>query len=98
MKDLLFPTGILILLSIISSLLLTWIKKGQFEKWGIKVGKLLSYLGNKELGKEQWEKIEDILTLAILSFAKGIKIGADNDDRINDNLINGTKYKKGIKK
>lgn len=79
-KDVLISGGVLIFLSIGTSILAAWIKKGQIQTWGETIGKWISKFGNLEFGKSKWEKIEDVVTLAILSFAKGIKIGADSDD------------------
>lgn len=94
-KDLLISGGLIAVLSILSGLLSTWIKKGQFENWGKITGRYISKLGNTKLGKEKWERIEDVITLAILSFAKGLKIGADSDDgklkRIETHLQKGLK-------
>ena len=94
MSDFLIGTGVTILISALSSFLLAWVKKGQFEDWGKKVGRMLSSLGNTKLGKDRWEKIEDTFTLSILSFAKGVKLGADEDDdgkldRIEDKIKDG---------
>jgi len=69
-------------------LLFALIKKGQFEKWGIKIGETMSAFGRTQLGKKTWEKIEDPVFMSIVSFAQGLKKGADMDDN------NG----KGIKK
>jgi len=95
-KDILIQGGLTAALALAVSLLTAWIKKGQFETWGKTVGRFLSTMGNARLGREKWEKIEDVVTLSILSFAKGVKVGADEDDngelnRIEDKLINGGK-------
>ncbi len=95
-KDILIQGGIVALIVFVVSVLTAWVKKGQFENWGKTVGKWLSKIGNLKMGKEKWEKIEDVITLSILSFAKGLKIGADEDDdgklnRIEDKLNNGDK-------
>lgn len=69
------------------SFMVSLIKKGQFENWGIKVGKLLSRLGDAKLGRNKWEKIEDALLIAFVSFAQGVKKGADLDDNRPDTEI-----------
>lgn len=76
--------------SVIGTFLLSFIKKGQFETWGKVVGRALSKLGNTQMGRAKWEKIEDTITLAILSFAKGVKLGADEDD---DGKLNRIEHK-----
>ena len=96
MTDYLIGVAITIGVSAVGSILMAFIKKGQFENWGKAVGRFLSKIGNAKLGRNKWEKIEDTITLAILSFAKGVKIGADEDDngklnRIEDKLNNGGK-------
>jgi hypothetical protein len=95
-KDILIQGSMVALIGFLTSILIAWVKKGQFESWGIKLGRWLSMLGNTKLGKDKWEKVEDVITLSILSFAKGLKIGADEDDngklnRIEDKLNNGGK-------
>lgn len=86
-KDMLIGTGATIVLGIVISLLTTWIKKGQFHKWGYSVGVLLDKFGMAKFGKLNWEKFEDVITTAVLSFAQGIKDGADWDDNEVSNLI-----------
>jgi hypothetical protein len=58
-----------------------------FEGWGIVVGKFLSKIGCAQIGKSNWEKVEDVLTVSVLSFAQGIKKGADWDDNEVQNLL-----------
>lgn len=95
-KDILIQGGIVALIGFVISVVTAWIKKGQFEDWGKTAGRALSKIGNARMGKVNWEKVEDVITLSILSFAKGVKIGADEDDdgkltRIEDKLTNGEK-------
>lgn len=82
-KETLVQGGIMMLVFFVISVITAWVKKGQFEGWGKIVGRWLSKVGNVKLGKTAWEKIEDVLTLSILSFAKGVKLGADEDDNKN---------------
>ena len=80
MTEYLVGIAITLGISVVSSIGLAYVKKGKFENWGKTVGRFLSKLGNTQMGKDKWEKIEDIITLSILSFAKGVKLGADEDD------------------
>lgn len=94
--DYLVGIAITLGISFVSSFIMAIIKKGQFETWGRIVGRLLSKVGNQQLGRNKWEKLEDVITLAILSFAKGVKLGADEDDdgkldRIEHHLEHGKK-------
>ena len=60
--------------------LFAMVKKGQFENWGISIGKWSSKFGRTRLGKVAWEKMEDLIFMSIVSFAQGLKKGADMDD------------------
>ncbi len=62
------------------TLLFSVIKGGKFESWGVVVGKALSKLGRARIGKAAWEKMEDVIIMSFVSFAKGLKDGADWDD------------------
>lgn len=83
MNEFLIGVGVSAAISIITSILTAFIKKGKFENWGYTVGKSLSKFAGSKMGAKKWEKIEDVITLSILSFAKGIKQGADRDDEGN---------------
>ena len=80
LKDLLTGAGGVAIASVIVMFIASWVKKGQFENWGITIGSALSKLGNAKLGKAVWEKLEDSITVAFVTFAQGIKKGADLDD------------------
>ena len=72
-------TGGSILISV-AGIAVAMLKRGQFEGWGYKVGRALSKFASAKIGKSTWEKIEDVITVSFVSFAKGIKEGADSDD------------------
>lgn len=76
--------GVTFIIGIVTFLFTSIIKKGQFENWGIVVGKGLSKFGNSRLGKTVWEKLEDIILVALITFVHGLKKGADSDDKIFD--------------
>lgn len=67
-------------ITIAGAIIVAFLKKGEFEKWGRNVGKALSKFASARFGKKSWEKIEDVITISFVSFAKGIKEGADEDD------------------
>lgn len=96
-KDFLVSTGLTMLVGFLSSLAFTYIKNGQIEKIGYSVGKWLDKLGKARLGKETWEKLEDIFTTALFSFAKGLKEGADWDDAEVKNLLNTSNRNGAVK-
>jgi len=85
--DILSGVGLSALIGIVASLMTTWLKKGQFYNYGVAVGKWVSKIGSLRLGKETWEKIEDIFSTTFLSFADGVKDGADWDDTEVKNLM-----------
>ena len=87
MKEIIITTVITLLLTAGTSLVVSLIKKGQFESWGIAVGKLLSKIGDLRFGRSKWEKIEDALLISFVSFAQGVKKGADMDDNLPDEEI-----------
>ena len=51
LKDLLTGAGGVAIASVIVMFIASWVKKGQFENWGITIGSALSKLGNAKLGK-----------------------------------------------
>lgn len=71
----------------IVSVLTSYLKKGQFERIGNWCGRTLSKFADSKLGKDRWEKLEDVITVAIVSFAIGFKKGADFDDGEIQTLI-----------
>lgn len=87
MSDLLIGVGLTVVISAVTGLLVTLIKKGNFEKWGVFAGKTLSRFARLKIGKRKWEKMEDSFTIAIVTFAKGFKKGADLDDNISDDEL-----------
>jgi hypothetical protein len=87
MKEFLISGGITLLATIITTFVVTAIKQGKIENWGVSVGKFLDKIGRQKMGTEKWEKIEDVITTAFISFAHGIKKGADWDDNEVQNLI-----------
>ena len=87
MKEVIITTVVTLLLTAGTSFIVSLIKKGQFESWGIAVGKALSKIGDLRFGRSKWEKIEDALMIAVVSFAQGLKKGADLDDSLPDDEI-----------
>jgi hypothetical protein len=71
------------MITAVGALIVFFLKKGQFESWGIAVGKALSKFASAKFGKAAWEKLEDTITVSFVSFAKGLKEGADADDEGN---------------
>lgn len=71
-------------ITIAGAIMVAFLKKGEFEKWGRGAGKALSKFASARFGKKTWEKIEDVITISFVSFAKGIKEGADLDDEIEE--------------
>lgn len=55
----------------------SFLPNSKFYNWGVSVGKKMSAAGRKISG---WEGIENNLTGSFLSFAQGLKEGADEDD------------------
>lgn len=53
-----------------------------FYKWGFSAGKKLSAKGKSWVGGS-WENFENNLTGSFVSFAQGLKEGADSDDENN---------------
>lgn len=84
MSDIIITVGLTAAISAVGSFLITLIKKGEFESWGVISGKFLSRLVRMKIGKGKWEKIEDSIALAIISFASGFKKGLDSDDDKSD--------------
>jgi len=64
------------------TIVISFINKGKFEDYGVKTGMFLSKLGRSKLGKLKWESLENVITMIILKFAKGLQIGLDLDDKI----------------
>jgi len=87
MKEIIITTVVTLLLTTGTSFIVSLIKKGQFETWGIACGKALSKIGDLKLGRSKWEKVEDALMIAIVSFAQGLKKGADLDDSLSDDEV-----------
>jgi len=87
LKDVLVGVGTTAIIGIVTSLIATMVKAGQFHTYGFAVGKWLSNIGTTRLGKATWEKIEDLFSTTILSFAMGVKDGADWDDQEVKNLL-----------
>ncbi len=87
MADILITIATTLVMTIGLSFVISLIKKGQFEKWGIIAGKLLSKTGDFRFGRSKWEKIEDALLIAFVSFAQGVKKGADLDDTMPDGEV-----------
>ena len=79
LKDLAVDYGVTLVSGILAAWLISLIKNNNFKNWGITVGKLLSKFGSKA-GKKSWEKLEDSIIIAFISFATGLKEGADWDD------------------
>ena len=63
-----------------------WLDGGQFHSWGELFGKWLSKMGRIRMGKTKWEQLEDAITESILTFAEGVKKGADCDDMEKNNV------------
>lgn len=85
----------------IAGLIATYIKKGDFKKWGVACGKALSKFADAKIGSGRWEKLEDAITIALVSFATGVKEGADYDDEeiklLSDKNNVGKLNKAGVK-
>ena len=64
----------------ITAFVVSYLKKGGFKNWGITCGKALSKFAGAKIGANRWEKMEDVITVSIVSFATGFKEGADYDD------------------
>jgi hypothetical protein len=68
----------------ILGLVVGWIKKGRLEEMGRKCGAVISGFARARIGAKYWERFEDVVTLSILSFVKGFKLGSDMDDSLPD--------------
>lgn len=91
-KNFFISSGATLLITALITILITFIKKGNFESYGIYVGKFLDKVGRSQFGTTNWEKIEDVITVAIISFSHGIKKGADwNDEEVKNLIENGTR-------
>lgn len=77
--------------TVLIGILISLVKKGQFNSWGKIAGRFLSKLGNARLGKTVWEKFEDVITISLVSFTQGLKEGADEDDKIVDKTADNKK-------
>lgn len=71
----------------IASIVASYVKKGQLHDWGFAAGKSLSKFCDAKFGKARWEKLEDSITIAFVSFAMGLKDGADYDDNEIETLM-----------
>lgn len=95
LKDVLVGVGTTAIIGIVTTLIATMVKAGQFHTYGYTVGKWISKFGSARLGKTTWEKIEDLFSTVVISFAMGVKDGADWDDQEVKNLLN-TSNRSGI--
>lgn len=90
--------GITWALTLIAGALISYIKKGDLKNWGIVVGKAISTFADAKIGKGRWEKLEDALTVGLVTFAIGVKEGADYDDadveKVMDKIEESKKDKK----
>jgi hypothetical protein len=69
------------LMSIVAMILGAVLSSKKAKKWGERVGKILTRFARLKVGKKVWEKIEDKFTNFFIEFAKGLKSGADSDDK-----------------
>lgn len=65
---------------LIPLIFLTFLPNEKLYNWGFKYGSKWSKWMNKKLGRLNWEGIENNITGSVISFAQGIKDGADSDD------------------
>lgn len=67
----------------VPALLFVWVlilKPKTVHGWGRGMGSLLSAFGQKKVGRENWEKIENRLSGTISDFISGMQEGMDSDD------------------
>ncbi len=81
MKGILFSIFGGSLMSIVAMIIGAVLSKNKAKGWGVKIGKTMSRLARMKMGKKVWEKIEDKFTNFFIEFAKGLKTGADSDDK-----------------
>lgn len=84
MKDIAITGVAGLILTSVLGIVVGWIKKGKLESFGQKCGSAVSKFARTKLGAKFWERIEDVITLSILSFVKGFKLGSDMDDTLSD--------------
>ena len=87
LKDFLISSAGTYVITLFVGVILSYLKKGDFKSWGVNIGKLISKFANVKIGKERWEAMEDALTVSFVSFAVGIKEGADYDDDESKTLM-----------
>lgn len=84
LKDLAIAGVAGVILTSVLGIVVSWLKKGKMEAFGNKCGAAVSGFARSKFGAKFWERIEDVITLSILSFVKGFKLGSDMDDSLPD--------------
>jgi hypothetical protein len=58
------------------------LKPQTVNKWGRAVGKALSACGQRRIGRDAWERVEDKFKGTINDFILGVLDGLDSDDKL----------------
>ena len=84
LTDALKTVGIGAVFTIVTTFILSLLKKHKFEEYGVLAGRWVSRFARLKFGKTKWEKLEAALEMIVLRFAQGFKIGLDLDDNMED--------------
>jgi len=57
-----------------------FLKPAKVFAWGQALGSFLSVFGQKQVGRANWEKVENWFSGTVSDFCKGLLAGLDSDD------------------